>query len=86
MALAIRRALAAMLDVHAEHVHADDRIPQDLGDLFVRESLDAVEFVLNLEEELRVRIEDGAVGELLTRECLSVHELCAGLWRSAKPA
>jgi acyl carrier protein len=64
----------------ADAIHAGDRIPEDLGDIFVRESLDAVEFVLHLEEELNVRIPDGPIGDLLSKETLTVKEVVAGLY------
>src|SRR5438105_3001297 len=64
-ALTVRDLISTGLGVAPEAVHAADRIPEDLGDIFVRESLDAVGFIMDLEDSLRVRFPDFAVGDLL---------------------
>ena len=79
-ALAVRREVARRAGVSPGAVHASDRLPEEWGDLFIRESLDAAEFVMDLEEQFGVTIPDRA-GEVLARE--SVAELASGLCRGA---
>jgi acyl carrier protein len=81
-ALAVRREVARRAGVTPGVVHAADRLPEEWGDLFIRESLDAVEFVMELEQQFGVRIPDG-VTELFARESVSVGELAAGLCAAA---
>lgn len=77
-ALAVRREVARRARVPPQAVHAADRLPEEWGDLFIRESLDAAEFVMELEQEFGVRIPD-AVFRLFRRESVGVGELAAGL-------
>jgi acyl carrier protein len=81
-ALAVRREVARRARVPPEAVHAADRLPEEWGDVFIRESLDAAEFVMELEQELGVEIPD-AVMALFARESVSVAELASGLCRAA---
>ncbi len=75
IASAIRRAIAVHAHVKLETIHAGDRIPQDLGDLFERESLNVVEFLMLVEEELGVQFPDTPVAELVSRETVAVKEI-----------
>jgi acyl carrier protein len=75
IALVIRRAIASHGDLKAGMIHALDRIPQDLGDIFIRESLNVVEFAMVLEEELGVHIPDRPLTDLVRRETVTVKEL-----------
>jgi hypothetical protein len=75
IALIIRRAIAAHGGLKAEMVRALDRIPEDLGDIFVRESLNVVEFLMVLEEDLGVRIPDAPVVDSVSRETVTVKEI-----------
>src|SRR5262249_61337682 len=59
-ALAIRRGVARRARVAPEQVWASDRLPEEWGDLFIRESLDAAEFVMELEQECGGAIPDWA--------------------------
>ena len=81
-ALAIRREVARRARVAPEQVWASDRLPEEWGDLFIRESLDAAEFVMELEQEFGVTIPDWAV-VVFTRESVSVAALAAELARAA---
>src|SRR5213080_85302 len=81
-ALAVRREVARRAGVPPQAVHAADRLPEEWGDLFVRESLDAFEFVMELEQEFGVEIPD-AVGKFSSRESVGVGELAAGLCAAA---
>src|SRR5262245_11057606 len=75
-ALAVRREVALRARVAPEQVRASDRLPEEWGDLFIRESIDAVEFVMELEEQFGVTIPDWAV-VVFTRESVSVATLAA---------
>ena len=75
IALIIRWAIAAHGDFRAEMIHALDRIPEDLSDIFIRESLNVVEFLMTLEEELGVRIPDAPVVDLVSRETVTVKQI-----------
>jgi hypothetical protein len=81
-ALAIRREVARRARVAPEQVWASDRLPEEWGDLFIRQSLDAAEFVMELEQEFGVEIPD-AVYKLFSRESVGVGELAAGLCAAA---
>ncbi len=72
---AIRRAIATHANVNPETIHAGDRIPEDLGDIFYRESLNIVEFLMLVEEELNVHIPDRPVADLVSRETVTVKEI-----------
>ena len=75
-AFVVRRTIAVYADLKVEMIHALDRIPEDLGDIFIRESLIVVEFVMNLEENLGVSIPHyEPVSDLLSRETLTVKEI-----------
>src|SRR5947207_3130135 len=77
-ALSVRREVARRAGVAPGEVHAADRLPEEWGDLFVREGLDAAEFVMELEGQFGVEIPD-AVAALFSRESVGVGELAAGL-------
>jgi acyl carrier protein len=81
-ALAVRQEVARRARVAPQSIHAADRLPEEWGDLFIRESLDAIEFVMELEQQFGVTIPDWAA-EVFTRESVSVAELAAGLCRGA---
>ena len=81
-ALALRREVARRTRVAPEQVWASDRLPEEWGDLFIRESLDAAEFVMDLEEQLGVTIPDWVV-VVFSRESVSVATLAAELARGA---
>jgi acyl carrier protein len=81
-ALAVRREVARRAGVTPGAVHAADRLPEEWGDLFVRESLDALEFVMELEQEFGVTIPDRAV-VVFGRESVSVAAIAAELARGA---
>jgi hypothetical protein len=68
--------------VALQQVWASDRLPEEWGDLFIRESLDAAEFVMELEQEFGVAIRDWAV-VVFTQESVSVAALAAELARGA---
>ena len=82
-ARAVRREVAERAGVPPQAVHAADRLPEEWGDLFGRASLDAAEFVMELEPEFGVRIPDAAAAALFTRESVGVGELAAGLCAAA---
>ncbi|MBY0457701.1 MAG: acyl carrier protein, partial [Gemmataceae bacterium] len=81
-ALAVRNEVARRADVPPEAVHAADRLPEEWGDLFVRESLDAAEFVMELEQAFGVTI-PGWAEAVFSRESVSVAALAAELARGA---
>jgi hypothetical protein len=81
-ALAVRREVARRARVAPGQVWASDRLPEEWGDLFIRESLDAAEFVMELEQEYGVTIPDWAV-VVFSRESVSVAALAAELARGA---
>ena len=81
-ALAVRREVARRARVAPEQVWASDRLPEEWGDLFIRESLDAAEFVMQLEEEFGVAIPDWAF-LIFSRESVSVANLASDLCGAA---
>src|SRR4051794_25672586 len=81
-ALEVRREVARRARVAPELVWASDRLPEDLGDLFNRESLDTAEFVMELEGQFGVTIPDWAA-VVFSRESVSVAALAAELARGA---
>jgi acyl carrier protein len=81
-ALAVRREVARRAGVPPQAVHAADRLPEEWGDLFIRESLDAVEFVMELEEQFGVSVPDWAA-RIFRRESVSVGALAADLCGAA---
>jgi hypothetical protein len=81
-ALAIRREVARRARVAPEQVWASDRLPEEWGDLFIRESIDAAEFVMDLEGQFGVTIPDWAA-VVFSRESVSVAALAAELARGA---
>ena len=85
LALAVRREVAERAGVPPQIVHAADRLPEEWGDLFVRESLDTAEFVMELEEQFGVTIPDWAA-EVFCRESVSVAAIAAELARGAAEA
>src|SRR5262249_54518333 len=81
-ALAVRREVARRARVAPEQVWATDRLPEEWGDLFIRESLDAAEFVMELEGEFGVTIPNwGAVA--VSREGVSIAAGAAEVARGA---
>jgi acyl carrier protein len=83
LALAVRDEVARRARVEPEAVHAADRLPEEWGDLFIRESLDSMEFVMELEGHFGVTIPDAAQA-LFARESVDVGELAAGLCAAAR--
>jgi acyl carrier protein len=81
-AIAVRREVARRAGLSPHSIHAADRLPEDLGDLFNRESLDSAEFVMELEEQFGVAIPDWTT-EVFSRESMTVAELASGLCRGA---
>jgi acyl carrier protein len=81
-ALAVRGEVADRAGLPPHSVRAADRLPEDLGDLFIRESLDAAEFVMRLEEQFGVTIPDWAIA-VFGRESVTVAELASSLCRDA---
>ena len=81
-ALAVRHEVAHRAGVEPGAVHAADRLPEEWGDLFNRESLDAAEFVMELEEQFGVSIPDWAQ-RIFVRESVSVGTLAANLCGAA---
>jgi acyl carrier protein len=81
-ALSVRREVARRAGVAPGAVHAADRLPEEWGDLFVRESLDTAEFVMELEGRFGIEIPDAATA-LFARESVGVGELAAGLCAAA---
>jgi acyl carrier protein len=81
-ALAVRSEVARRAGVAPEAVHAADRLPEEWGDIFNRASLDAAEFVMELEEQFGVTIADWA-GVVFSLESVSVAALAAELARGA---
>jgi acyl carrier protein len=82
LALAVRREVARRAGVAPVAVWASDRLPEEWGDLFIRESLDAAEFVMQIEEEFGVEIPDWA-GAIFSRESVSVADLASDLCGAA---
>ena len=81
-ALSVRREVARRAGVAPGAVHAADRLPEEWGDLFFRKSPDAVEFMMELEEQFGVSIPDWAA-LVFIRESVSVADLAAELARGA---
>ena len=81
-ALAVREEVARRAGVPPQAVHAADRLPEEWGDLFIRESLDAAEFVMGLEEQFGVSVPDWAA-RIFRRESVSVGTLAADLCGAA---
>jgi acyl carrier protein len=81
-ALAVRREVARRAGVTPGVVHATDRLPEEWGDLFIRESLDAAEFVMELEGQFGVSVPDRVL-RIFTRESVSVGALAADLCGAA---
>ena len=81
-ALAVRREVARRARVVPGAVHAADRLPEEWGDLFIRASLDAAEFVMELEGQFGVSIPDWAF-RIFARESVSVAALAADLCAAA---
>jgi acyl carrier protein len=63
-ALAIRRVIADLAEMHEDAIWAHHSFSEDLGDKGAWDSLDDVEFIMSLEAELHARIPD-AVAERL---------------------
>jgi hypothetical protein len=78
LALSVRREVARRAGVAPEAVHAADRLPEAWGDLFYRKDPDAVEFIMELEEQFGVSIPDRAA-MVFVRESVSVADLAAEL-------
>jgi hypothetical protein len=68
--------------VAPEQVWASERLPEEWGELFIRESLDAAELVMQLEGQFGVTIPDWAV-VVFSQESVSVAALAAELARGA---
>jgi len=85
IALVIRRAISTHGHLNVETIHALDRIPEDLGDIFIRESLTVVEFIMILEEDLDVSIPNTPVSDLLGRETVTVKEIVATITAQVLP-
>ena len=81
-ALSVRREVARRAGVAPGAVHATDRLPEEWGDLFIRESPDAAEFVMQPEKEFGVSIPDWA-GAIFSRESVSVAALASDLCGAA---
>jgi acyl carrier protein len=81
-ARAVRAEVARRAGVAPGEVHAADRLPEEWGDVFNRASLDAVEFVMELEEQFSVYIPDWA-GRIFCRESVSVGAMAADLCGAA---
>src|SRR5262245_62410912 len=81
-ALSVRHEIARRASVEPEAVHATDRLPEEWGDLFFRADPDAVEFIMNLEEQFGVAIPD-RTAMVFCRESISVADLAAELARGA---
>jgi hypothetical protein len=80
IALAVRRTIASFADVNPQMIHAGDRIPDDLGDIFIYESPIAVEFIMVLEQELNTRLPD-FVTDILCKETVTVKEIVSEINR-----
>src|SRR5205807_9289209 len=80
--LAVRREVARRAGVAPGAVHAADRLPEEWGDLFIRKRLDAVEFMMELEEQFGVSVPDWAA-RIFCRESVSVADLAADLCGAA---
>ena len=80
VATAVRRTIASFAHVKPEMIHSEDRIPEDLGDIFLRESPIVVEFLMQLEEQLEIRIPDSAA-DLASRETVTVKEIVSEINR-----
>jgi hypothetical protein len=59
VAIAVRRAIARLGQVHPEFIRHDDNYPAQLGKLPMWDSIEWLQFFLELEDELGVRISDG---------------------------
>ena len=75
VACAVRCAIGKQAELTTDAIQAGDRIPQDLGDIFIQESPDVIEFLLELEGELGVRIPDSVVDALVAKETVTVKEI-----------
>lgn len=82
IALAVRREVARRAGVDSAKIWATDRLPEEWGDLFVRESLDVAEFILELEREFGVSIPDWAT-VIFSRASVRIADLAAALAGSA---
>jgi hypothetical protein len=81
-ALAVGREVARRVGVTSGAVHAADRLPEEWGDPFIRESLAAAEFVMELEGQFGVSVPDWAA-RIFQRESVSVGALAADLCGAA---
>lgn len=80
VATAVRTTIAFFADEKPEMIGAGDRIPEDLGDIFLRESPIVVEFLMHLEEHLGIRVPDSAA-DLASRETVTVKEIVSEINR-----
>src|SRR5437588_12581891 len=81
-ALAVREEVARRAGAPPQAVHAADRLPEEWGDLFNRESLDTAEFVMGLEEQFGVSV-PGWAARIFRRESVRVGTLAAVLCGAA---
>jgi hypothetical protein len=78
IAHAVRCAIGAQAEVTTDAIQAGDRIPEDLGDIFIQDSPDVIGFLMGLEQGLGVRIPDSvalSVADLFSKETVTVKEI-----------
>jgi hypothetical protein len=78
IACAVRCAIGKQAEVTPDAIQAADRIPEDLGDIFIQDSPDVIGFLLVLEGELGVRIPHSvalSVVDFAAKETVTVKEI-----------
>ena len=59
IAVAVRRAIANVGMIDSQFIYADDRWPEEIGILPLWDSMDSLEFIMELERELGIDIIEG---------------------------
>ena len=80
VAVAVRRAAARVGLVDPAFIHATDRYPDDLGVLPLWDSMDWVELILRLEDELETEIADRVAERLVDVRGFTIRELVEGVY------
>jgi hypothetical protein len=84
IAIAVRRVIANLGKVDAQFIRHDDKYPAQLGKLPMWDSIEWLEFFLQLEDELGVRISEAQMREFFqpdTKGGISVSEMVSRVRR-----
>jgi acyl carrier protein len=88
IACAVRCAIGKQAELTPDAIQAGDRIPEDLGDIFIQDSPDVIGFLMRLEEELNVRIPDSvalSVTHFADKETVTVKEIVTTVFSVLAP-